>query len=232
MKKATFLVLIILACFGKAAQSQDTLRLFGHQKNVIHTKKSNYSKTSSSTDIRTLTGPGHKVGFYIGFHTDYSQVGDYDAFGAGGSIAVIANHGLAIGVAGKGFLTEPFESPASLSTKYSYSGGYGGLLIEPILFPKSPIHLSFPVILGAGGISKNVLYNYYYPYEYTQVEVADANAFLVAEPGVELEMNLARWLRFGVGCSYRFTTELEPVVFDTKIMDGLTAGFSLKLGIF
>jgi hypothetical protein len=222
--------------FGKTAQSQDTLRLFGHQRTQNTNKQAEYTKVRPRTEkqkseIQALTGPGRNIGFYVGFHTDYSQISGYDALGVGGSIAFIANHGLAIGFAGKGFFTELKEGITS-SARNTYSGGYGGLLIEPVLFPKSPVHLSFPVILGAGGIAKSVLYNYYYPYEYTQVEVEDAEAFLVAEPGVELELNVARWLRLGLGCSYRFTTDLEPVVFDTDIMDGLTAGFSLKFGKF
>ncbi len=238
MRKISFLLLIITICLGKTAHSQDTLRLFGHQNPQKTSKQSHNINTRPRSErqkpeIQTLTGPGHQTGFYIGFHTDYSRISGYDAFGAGASIALIANHGLAIGIAGKGFFTEPYQGDLSFSTtKYNYSGGYGGLLIEPILFPKSPVHLSFPVILGAGGIAKNVLYNYYYPYEYTQAEVENADAFLVAEPGVELELNVARWLRLGLGCSYRFTTDLEPVVFDTKIMDGFTAGFSLKFGNF
>lgn len=236
MRNISLLLLVLAIFIGKSATSQDTLRLFGHQRTQLNDNKPHYIHKRppgeiKQSEIKTFTGAGNHVGFYIGFHTDYSQISGYDAFGAGGSIAIIANHGLAIGLAGKGFITEPYQEISS-SSHYNYSGGYGGLLIEPILFPKSPVHLSFPVILGAGGIAKSILYNYYYPYEYTQAEVKDADAFLVAEPGVELEMNLARWIRLSLGCSYRFTTDLEPVVFETKIMDGFTAGLSLKFGKF
>jgi len=232
MKKSILLYLAISACTFNTMLAQDTLRLFGNRRIQKADKEIKTTNPRTGSEIQTITGPGRKVGFYLGFHSDYSQIGGLDAFGAGGSVALIANHGLAIGFAGKGFVTEPFSARPASSTRNNYSGGYGGLLIEPILFPKSPVHFSFPVLLGAGGIAKGVLYNYYYPYEYTQVEIEDAETFFIAEPGVELELNVARWLRFGLGCSYRFTTRLEPAVFDSKILDGFTGGFSVKFGKF
>jgi len=238
MKKTTFLLLIIAICFSQAAKSQDTLRLFGHKENhepkpVADTvKKSKHVETYNPNEIQTLTGPGHATGFYFGFHSEYSQIAGYDAFGAGGTFALIANHGLAIGFSGKGFFTEPYKVLPASNTSYSYTGGYGGFLIEPIIFPKYPVHVSFPILLGAGGIARSILTDYNYPYEYTQVYVENAEAFLVAEPGVEIEFNVARWMRLALGGSYRFTTPLESTVFESNPMDGFTAGFSMKFGKF
>ena len=140
--------------------------------------------------------------------------------------------GLAIGFSGKGFLTEPYELIPGSHTSYNYTGGYGSFLIEPIVFPKFPVHVSFPILIGAGGIAKSILTNYNYPYDYTEVYVEDAEAFLIAEPGIELEFNVARWLRLGLGASYRFTTTFQPSGFDSNPMDGFTGGFSLKFGKF
>lgn len=238
MKKTTFLLLIIAICFGQAAKSQDTLRLFGHKENhepkpvTDSVKKSKHVETYNPNEIQTLTGPGHATGFYFGFHSDYSQIAGYDAFGAGGTFALIANHGLAIGFSGKGFFTQPYKVLPASNTSYSYTGGYGGFLIEPIIFPKYPVHVSFPILLGAGGIARSILTDYNYPYEYTQVYVENAEAFLVAEPGVEIEFNVARWMRLALGGSYRFTTPLESTVFESNPMDGFTAGFSIKFGKF
>jgi len=240
MKKNTFFVLIIAICFSSAAYSQDTLRLFGHNKSqqskpLADTNVKAEPKAVKSYDpngIQTLTGPGRNVGFYFGFHSEYSQVAGYDAFGAGGTFAMIANHGMAIGFSGKGFFTEPFEKIPGSSTSFSYTGGYGGFLIEPILFPKFPVHVSFPILLGAGGIAKSTLINYDYPYDYTEVFVEDAEAFLIAEPGMEIEFNVTRWMRIGLGASYRFTSSLEPSSFESNPLNGFTGGFSMKFGKF
>jgi len=232
MKKTFILLAIIIICLSNVAQSQDTIRLFGHQKKQPAEKEVHYNNTQPQSDIQTLTGSGHNLGFYIGFHSEYSQIAGYDAFGAGGTFAMIANHGLAIGFSGKGFLTEPYDVIPGSHTSYSYTGGYGGFLIEPIVFPKFPVHVSFPILIGAGGIAKSILTNYNYPYDHTEVNVENAEAFLIAEPGMELEFNVARWLRLGVGASYRFTTTFETSSFDTNPMNGFTGGFSLKFGKF
>jgi hypothetical protein len=240
MKKNFYLFLIVAMFIGNVAYSQDTLRLFGHKEsqntkplpdtNVKAEPKP--AKTYDPDGIQTLTGPGHNVGFYFGFHSEYSQIAGYDAFGAGGTFAMIANHGLAIGFSGKGFFSEPYEVSDITHTSHSYAGGYGGILIEPILFPKYPVHVSFPILLGGGGIARSVLYNYYYPYEYTEVFVENAEAFLIAEPSIEIEFNVARWMRLGLGASYRLTTVFEPSSFETNPLNGFTGGFSLKFGKF
>jgi hypothetical protein len=240
MKKNSLLFLIITICLSTTAFSQDTLRLFGHKEsqktqplpdtNVAAQPKP--VKYNDPDGIQTLTGPGRNVGFYFGLHSEYSQIAGYDAFGAGGTFAIIANHGLAIGISGKGFFSEPYEVSTITHTSHSYAGGYGGILIEPIIFPKYPVHISFPILLGGGGIARSVLYNYYYPYEYTTVYVENAEAFMIAEPGIEVEFNVARWMRLGLGASYRFTTTFEPSSFDSNPLNGFTGGFSLKFGKF
>ena len=238
MKNTPLVLLILAICIGNAAYSQDTLRLFGNKENhktkpapdtVMKTLQAGISNPS---EIQTLTGPGRNVGFYFGFHSEYSQVAGYDAFGAGGTIALVANHSLAIGFSGKGFFTEPYKELPSENISYSYTGGYGGIYIEPIIFPKYPVHVSFPIILGAGSIARSILTDYNYPYDNTEVYFENAEAFLIAEPGIEIEFNVARWMRLGIGCSYRFTTALESTSFDTNPMNGFTAGFSFKFGKF
>jgi len=233
MKRITLIMLLLAAFLSPALKAQDTLRLFGHKERDSQ-KKQMRSGVRPSSEIQTLTGPGHKVGFYFGFHTGYSQISDYDAFSAGVNLAMIANHGLAIGIAGRGFFTETFDHPDGSGglTNYSYDGGYGGILVEPIVLPKFPVHVSFPVILGAGGIAKNRLTNLEYPYDYTDVYTEDAEAFLIAEPGIEVEFNVARWMRLAVGGSYRFTTSLGPKEFDSDMLNGFTGGLSLKFGMF
>lgn len=240
MKKNTLLLLIITIFLSSAAYSQDTLRLFGHKesketKPLPDTNLDAGLKPAKSYDpdgIQTLTGPGGSTGFYFGFHSGYSQIDGYDAFSAGGTFAMIANHGIAIGISGTGFFSEPYEVSNINHTSHSYAGGYGGILIEPILFPKYPVHVSFPILLGGGGIARSILYNYYYPYEYTELFVEDAEAFLIAEPAVEIEFNVARWLRLGLRGSYRLTTIFEPSGFDSNPLNGFTGGFSLKFGKF
>jgi hypothetical protein len=240
MRNINFLFLIIALCFSTVAYSQDTLRLFGHKEaskpktvsDTMAVPQPKQSEVYRPSEIQTLTGPGHNVGFYFGFQSEYSQIAGYDAFGAGGTFAMIINHSIAIGLSGKGFFSEPYEVSEITHTSRNYTGGYGGFLIEPIVYPKFPVHVSFPILLGAGAISRSTLINYYYPYDYTEVHVEDTEAFLIVEPAVELELNVTRWMRFGLGASYRLTTALEPSNFDTNPLNGFTGRFSMKFGKF
>ena len=232
MRTTAFILLLIAALMGTTTQAQDTLRLFGHKEKQQTQPQPVHVETTNSSDIQTLTGPGHSNGFYFGFRTEYSQVAGYDAFGAGGTLAYIANHGLAVGFSGKGFFTEPYETLPGSNTSYGYTGGYGGILIEPIVFPRYPVHVAFPILLGGGGIARSIITDYFYPYDHTDMYVEHAEAFLIAEPGVEIEFNVARWMRLAVGGSYRFTTALDNSTFESNPMDGFTAGFSFKFGKF
>lgn len=232
MRRHAFLFLIIILLSGGTAKSQDTLRLFNNQKAEKTEKKQAPQNSRNDGGIQTLTGSGRNLGFYFGFSTGYSQIEGYDAFSAGTTIAMIANHGLAIGFSGKGFFTEPYEFAPNSNTSFSYAGGYGGFLIEPIIFPKYPVHVSFPILLGAGGITRNRMTDFDYPYDYTEFFVEDAEAFMIAEPGIEIEFNVARWMRLAIGGSYRFTTSLEPDEFDSNPLNGFTGGMSFKFGMF
>ena len=180
MKKKTLFIVIAALLAGNMAMSQDTLNLFGNQKQRKSERQERFTGRNNN-EIQTLTGPGRNLGFYFGFTTGYSQVDNYDAFSAGATLAMIANHGLAIGFSGKGFFSEPYKLTDVTNTSYNYAGGYGGLLIEPIIMPKSPVHVSFPILLGVGGITRNRLVNTDYPYDYTDVFVEDVDAFLIAE---------------------------------------------------
>jgi hypothetical protein len=228
-----FLIMLIAVIFSaQFTNAQDTLHLFGKRNDESSEAKMHDKQRRNRNEIQTLTGPGSHIGFYFGFTTGYSRIDVYDAVNAGASVALIANHSLAVGFSGKGFVSEPFRGEAGTTGKYNYAGGYGGLLIEPILFPKRPVHLSFPVLLGAGGIARNRVSGIYHPYDYDDFFIDDAEAFLIAEPGVEIEVNVARWLRMGMGVSYRIVSSFDSGDFVSGEFDGFNGGLSLKVGLF
>ncbi len=93
-------------------------------------------------------------GGYGSFSIGYTQINSQDALQLGGRVAWIANHRFALGIAGYGFINNldknySDDDPSS----YFLAGGYGGLFFEPILMPNRPVHVSFPILLGAGGIT-------------------------------------------------------------------------------
>ncbi len=165
-------------------------------------------KETDTNKYRTLFGDNISYGGYGSLSMGYTKIGKYDAFTPGISGAWIIGHGFGLGFEGRGFITE-LSTGIIPDEDYSFiTGGYGGLLIEPVLFGMQPVHVAIPILIGAGAIvfesSNNQYYNYpysYYHYDYDQ--------FFVFQPGVEVELNLTRFFRLAVGVKYRLTSDVN-----------------------
>jgi len=144
--------------------------------------------------VRTLFPKNNSNGFYGAFSLGYSQLNGKDALVSGGRLAFIFDHSLAIGLGGYGFVNNLdyhlyYENQP---LDYTLAGGYGGLIIEPIVGGRNPVHFSFPILVGLGGaalIEDNAPYNRDY---YDRFNEVDHDFFFVIEPAVELEANLTR----------------------------------------
>ncbi len=190
------------------------------------------AQENRQNEYRTVFGNRNHAsnGGYGGFSMGFGQIDGKDAFFAGIKGGWVIDHSLTIGVAGYGFMNN-FDlnmSPGSLSKHLT--GGYGGLLIEPVIAPFSPIHLTIPVIIGAGGIAQ--VDQYYYEDYYYEPVVNDASAFFVIQPGLELELNIVRFMRFAAGASYRFTSDINISGVSDNTMNGFMGHFTLKFGKF
>jgi hypothetical protein len=184
-----------------------------------------------SKEIKTLLGRNKAGGGYGAFSLGYSVIDNNQAVLFGGRFGWIASHSLGVGIGATGFINEYHYEPV-LDREVFLAGGYGGLYIEPILLPRFPVHLSFPLLLGAGGIS--------YVSKESSLNnnlVEDSEAFLLIEPGAELELNLTRFFRFAVGASYRFPTAFDVGLAGTSTasaesIKGLSYMVTLKFGKF
>jgi hypothetical protein len=190
MKKTVILSALLILAFSPAfSQQGDTIKVT--------------NKTREPREMQTLLGHNHQVGGYAAFSVGYSVIDHRQAVLFGGKFAWIVSHSLGFGFGGTGFINE-FHYEPLLNKDVALTGGYGGLYIEPILMPSYPVHLSFPVLFGAGGISyvsQGVNHN--------NNLFEDSEAFLLIEPGVEIELNLTRHFRFTMGASYRFPTAFD-----------------------
>ncbi|MCD4705447.1 hypothetical protein K8R66_05225, partial [bacterium] len=116
---------------------------------------------------------------------------------------------------------------------------------EPIIWAKHVVHVSFPVLVGAGGVS--LLEDKYYLNKWEDdyyYESLASQAYFVVEPGVEVEFNMVKFLRIGLGAYYRYTSDVALTYIkydhqngDTKItkkpeLSGFSFGLSLKFGKF
>jgi hypothetical protein len=89
-----------------------------------------------------------------------------------------------------------------------------------------------PVLIGAGGaayVNKGWYDNNNQNWNYNTI---DSSPFFVLEPGIEIEFNVVKFMRIGLGGYYRYTSGLNLEKTDEHIMDGFSAGLSLKFGKF
>lgn len=141
----------------------------------------------------------------------------------------VIDHRLTLGIAGTAFANNLYVDLYDGIIESGLTGGYGGMLIEFIVAPFSPIHISIPVVVGVGGIA---WIEDYYPNHYYQPRIIDEDVFFMVEPGLELEMNLVRFMRLGAGVTYRHSSELQMQQVDKEALRGLGFNFTLKFGKF
>jgi hypothetical protein len=171
----------------------------------------------------------------------YTRLLDQDALLVGARGGWLIDHRVTIGLAGHGLTTVVrnrqydamlVDQGVELRRPSTLSLGYGGLLIEPIIAYRSPVHISLPIIIGAGGCA------------YAQQRVVtqeddvlgyrwdDGQAFFVVEPGIDLELNIIPLVRLGVGASYRYTSDVDLPATAKDALHGLNVGFAIKVGSF
>jgi len=186
--------------------------------------------------VKTLFGnKDHSYGGYFSFDMDMGQLKGEETIELGGRLGCIIDHKFTIGFQGMGIANDLTiqEKVLEQDVDILLVGGYGGMFLEPIIFPLQPIHVSFPLFFGVGGagfISNTADDELYYTYH------EDADAFLVLRPGVEVELNLLKYFRIGIGARYRYLYDLnlryEESYLNNSILNGFSGGISFKFGKF
>ncbi len=200
------------------------------------------AQTSAEQPMRTLLGGDSTMrhGGWGAPSATYTRILDQDAMLVGVRGAWIINHRFSLGIAGHGLVTNVsnldydrylVDSGIRLHHKSRLFMGYGGLLLEPVIAYRSPVHITLPIIIGAGGVGygyNSELPQDFDPYTYHD----DAQAFFVIEPGIELEMNVIPLVRVGLGASYRYTSDIDLPGTAKDALHGLNAGVTIKVGRF
>lgn len=171
-------------------------------------KKSKGHKGHKHREVQTLmSGSGGFGAISVG----YSEINNSPALVMGARAEWVIGHGFGLGIAGVGFTTDLQPDGDYLTGDYlmGVSGGYGGLVMEPIILGWFPVHIALPVLIGAGGIT-----SYSSPadlWEYGDFDpyFEDLGVFFIAEVGAELEFNLVKAVRLTLFGTYRFTPELD-----------------------
>ncbi len=189
-----------------------------------------FSQEKKDYEIQTLLGKNISHGGYLGLSMGYTQINGTDALTAGGRIGWVINHRFVIGIAGNGFANSVYNNDPVLQTETLIEGGYGGLFVEPVIGSRLPVHISFPIVFGAGSVSLNK--SYYDGADPWESYSYDEDTYALVEPGVEVELNMLKFFRIAVGASYRYTTDIQLQNLKSGILDGLSGTVTLKFGKF
>ena len=140
-----------------------------------------------------------------------------------------------IGVGGSA-MTNNLLVPKQCSTdplrNLSYEYGQFGLVAEYVVNSDRPVHLAFQLLTGAGFTVQYDLYNWHNGNQNYQDVVKDENWFFVAEPGVQLEVNLFKWMRLSPGFSYRATFGSDGRGLSDRKLRNISYNATLKFGKF
>lgn len=225
MKKLVFALTMILGQFGSFAQDDNANSHYAKQDNDIQT-------------VFRQPKDHHQVGFYIGPEGAWTKFDQKNVYLAGLSFGVIVDHVFSVGLSGYGILNSselyyPDVNSWDSAGSYLY-GGYGGFKFEFKAFPTFPVHISFPLLIGGGGLVYDT-WNYRYDeYHYDSYDgyTVDWDAFFVVEPGIRMEVNLVSFMRVDAGVSYRYTPDLDLLNTSSSLINNFNLAFSLKFGKF
>lgn len=186
--------------------------------------------TNDDSEMQTLFGNKQfTFGGAGGVHVGFSKFNGVNAVLVGGRGGVIINHNLVLGGGGWGFANIPSFSNIGGNDIGYLEGGYGGVYIEPIFFAKKAVHFSLPILVGAGDLM------YLRSVNRNMSDIAnmiDSDPFFILEPGLELEINLFKHVRFAAGVSYHWSPNLDLIDTPANPFNGFTSSIAVKFGKF
>lgn len=112
---------------------------------------------------------------------------------------------------------------------------YGGFEIEFIFSPLSVFHVSVYTLLGMGSISyRNIVQENFDDSDnnYHMWDSFMGNQFFIAEPAINLEVNVTTFFHLALGASYRFTNGAEYQTVTDNNISGLSGMLTFKFGKF
>ena len=178
--------------------------------------------------MQTLSGGLYHSGGYGALVFKYGDFKDQSLIMMGGRGTWVVNRAFGIGIEGNGIIpVHTYEGidPAGLQPAYLV-GGYGGLVLEPILWSNKLVHVTFPVSGGAGWLG--YVRDWGSPdYDPVDSDLYDDDIFWYVEPNASIEMNITRFFRVAAGVTARFAEDVELV--NTQSSDFNTFNFSLAL---
>lgn len=193
-------------------------------------------------EFRTLFGNDMSSGGYGAPEMKLSDVNGKSSLLMGGRGGWIIGHSFVLGGGGYGLVTnnrfiyDEVLNGVDTTREYRIDMGYGGLLLEYIAMPQRAVHLTFPVLIGAGGVSlSHKLFDENdaeYVDDWSNWEYEESAAFFVVEPGIGIELNMTKFFRLELGASYRYINGTNLRRLSDSDLSDFSLNMALKFGKF
>lgn len=192
-----------------------------------------YVDKENVSEVRSLLNRNNDLGGFGSIDFKVTEMADARTMLLGARAGLVVNKRFLFGLGGYGIATRTeFDGNPSASQVLPLQlyGGYAGMLIGGMIAPEKMIHLSIPVLLGAGGVE--VSDENFFPTASDSDYSIDRSAFFVVEPGLELEVNITQVLRLGLGASYRWVSGSDLTTLADDDLTNWSGNFSIRFGGF
>lgn len=198
--------------------------------------ETNHQSENNPKQIQTIFSQTSPIGWWVGPDFSYTTFDKKGACLAGISGGIIINHNFSIGLEGVGILTNnnlKFTGVNDTADVYLY-GGYGGLILEYRINPVQPVNIAFPLLIGGGGAAFSTWgpNNWNNSHSDPNDSMYNWDSYFVLEPGINIGINLLKFMRIDAGASYRLVQGLELPNTSSSMMSGFNAKIALKFGRF
>lgn len=193
-----------------------------------------HSQAQSTNEVKTIFHAGPSGG-YGAISNKFTSV--YGSFANMPEIygGWFVNKKFLIGLGGgatTNYIPVPVSESVAPAKRMTYLYGQAGLVNEIVLASHSPVH---PVIHWFNGAGFSLQYerpewDNLDATNYSQ-EPEDLQWFYVTEPGIQIELNLFKWMRLSPGFSYRFAFDNKTRSINKEV-SGPSASIALKFGKF
>jgi hypothetical protein len=172
--------------------------------------------------MQTLFGYDSRITGYGTLDSRFSGIMDRDAVFVGAHGGVIFNSFFYFGMGAYGLATTNQITGTTPEESLDMNMGYTGLMMGFNIMPKKVVHFSVPIFVGVGHLEL----------EHDNIFVENS-AFLLVEPGLQLEINVVQFMKIGIGGGYRMVhgTNLRNPISDGDLTNW-SGNFSLTFGKF
>jgi len=196
----------------------------------------NFARNENSTFIkkRKKTYRRRRNGFYVGVDTRFINPTDNPSTGINARIGCVRNHFYSFGAEG-GFYKRLNYFNKNLQKRANEYWSYGGASFEITILSRLGVHLNFPLSVGMGTASLYTIEKNDFPRYAADVYAKKFQGeynFVYAQAGAQVEINLLKWLRLGIGANrfYRSQTG-TPYLMEQWVSEPIGT-LSLKIGLF